>query len=249
LTFDLTAEQQEWSRRARDVSHAVIAAHAQAIDEDGVIPDEVRSALSARSLSNPFAEGAISGSVVLEEIAAVSAGVATAIGLEWTGQAPVIGGNELPGLRGSALDAERASGDRPERVRLVLCAVAIGVGRAAVAHAVEVMKSRGIRPSGDEAAPHWALADAAAELDAARLLTLSAAQVVERSEPADVALSMAARLSAAAVERAVEAASLIDGPSGYRRGSALERLTRDARTLKLLLEEGTRQKAQGTTVD
>ena len=125
MTFDLTAEQQEWSRRARDVSHAVIAAHAQAIDEGGVIPDEVRSALSARSLANPFADGAISGSIVLEEIAAVSAGVATAIGLEWTGQPIASGGDGLPGLRGSSLDAQRTPGDRPERVRLVLCAVAM----------------------------------------------------------------------------------------------------------------------------
>jgi alkylation response protein AidB-like acyl-CoA dehydrogenase len=235
VTFELTAEQQEWSRRARDFSQAVVAAHAQAIDEGGVIPDELRSALSAPSLANPFSEGAISGSIALEEIAAVSAGVATAIGLEWTGHAHAGVSGELPGLRGSSLDTQRASGDRPERVRLVLCAVAIGVGRAAVAQAVDVMKSRGIRPSGDEPTPHWALADAAAELDAARLLTLSAAQVVERSEPAEVALAMAARLSGAAVERAVEAASLIAGPAGYRRGSALERLTRDARTLKLLL--------------
>ncbi len=180
---------------------------AQAIDEGGTIPDGVREAVAARSFTNPFSDGAISASVVVEEIAAVSAGVATAMGLAWTGHSAEQRAGGLPGLRGSGLSAQEMSGDRAGRLRLVLCAVAIGVGRAAVAHAIEVMKSRGIRPSGDEPTPHWALADAAAELDAARLLTLSAAQVVDRGEPADAALEMAARLSAAAAERAVEAAS------------------------------------------
>lgn len=235
MTFDLTAQQEAWSRRAREFSQAV-AGLAQAIDEHGVIPDDVRRAVTARSITNPFADDAISASVVVEEIAAVSSGVAAAMGLEWAGYTASSEQDGLPGLRGSALDAAFRQGDGSGRVRLVLCAVAIGVGRAAVAQAVEVMKSRGIRPSGDEPTPHWALADAAAELDAARLLTLSAAQVVDRGESADAPLSMAARLSANAAERAVEAASLIEGPGGYRRGSALERLTRDARTLKLLLQ-------------
>jgi alkylation response protein AidB-like acyl-CoA dehydrogenase len=234
VTFDLSEAQEAWSRRAREFSEAAVARHAQAIDERGVIPDEVRDAVSARSLTNPFSDGAVSASVALEEIAAVSAGVATALGLEWTGRAPS-GGDGLPGLRGSSIDGT-SSGEVPDApARLVLCAVALGVGRAAIAHAIAEMKTRGIRPSGDEPTPHWTLADAAAALDAARLLTLSAAQVLERGESSDAALSMAAGLASAAAEGAVEAASLIEGPAGYRRGSALERLTRDARTLKLLL--------------
>jgi alkylation response protein AidB-like acyl-CoA dehydrogenase len=235
VTFDLSAGQEAWSRRAREFSEAVVAQHATAIDERGVIPDEVRGAANARSLTNPFSDGAVSASVVLEEIAAVSSGVAAAMGLEWAGQPAGRGGDELPGLRGSSIDVTLRGGLLDARARLVLCAVAIGVGRAAVAEAIVVMKARGIRPSGDEPTPHWALADAAAELDAARLLTLSAAQAIERGEQSDEAVSMAAGLSAAAAEGAVEAATLVAGPAGYRRGSALERLARDARTLKLLL--------------
>jgi alkylation response protein AidB-like acyl-CoA dehydrogenase len=249
VTFDLTAAQEAWSRRAREFSQAVVAGHAQAIDERGVIPAEVRDAVNARSLTNPFSDDAVSASVVVEEIAAVSAGVATAMGLEWTGRLASGGHDGLPGLRGSSIDAGPNADPRDLRARLVLCAVAVGVGRAAVARAIEVMKSRGIRPGGDEPTPHWALADAAAELDAARLLTLSAAQVVDRGEPVDAPLEMAAQLSAVAAERAVEAASAIEGPGGYRLGELLERLTRDARTLRLLLEEGTRHKAQGKTGD
>jgi alkylation response protein AidB-like acyl-CoA dehydrogenase len=246
VTFDFTEEQRAWSQRARDFSLAVVADHARAIDEGGAIPSGVREALDTQAMTKAFANGAVAGAVVLEEIAAASAGVATALGLQWAGVALMGAQSELAGLRGSGVDAGAAN-RQPERVRLVLCAVAIGVGRAAVAIGVEAMKSRGIRPSGDETTPHWALADAAAELDAARLLTLSAAQIVERGEAADAALLMAARLSSAAVEGAVDAASVIEGPGGYRRGATLERLTRDARTLKLLLAEGTRQKAQGTT--
>ncbi len=235
MTFEFTSEQQEWSRRARELSARVLAGQAQSIDDNGVIPDDVRAALTAGAIDNPFSHGAVAGSLALEEIAAQSAGVATALGLEWTGQTAAGDISELPGLRGSSPAVGLTSAAQPERVRLVLCVVAIGVAKAAMAQAVEVMKARGIRPSGDEPTPHWALADAATELDAARLLVLSAAQIVERGEPADVALSMAARLSAAAAERGVEAASVIEGPSGYRRGGALDRLTRDARTLKLLL--------------
>jgi alkylation response protein AidB-like acyl-CoA dehydrogenase len=171
VTFELTTQQQEWSRRAREFSQAIVASLAQAIDEGGTIPDGVLEAVSARSLTNPFSDGAISASVVVEEIAAVSAGVATAMGRAWTGHSAASGQQGFPGLRGSGLDAQELSGDRAGRLRLVLCAVAIGVGRAAVAHAIGVMKSRGIRPGGDEPTPHWALADAAADLDAARLVS------------------------------------------------------------------------------
>ncbi|MGH9202798.1 MAG: hypothetical protein ACRD2A_16355, partial [Vicinamibacterales bacterium] len=83
MTFDLTPEQREWSRRARDFSLAVVASLAQAIDEQGVIPSAVREA--AQSFTNPFSAGVVSGSVVVEEIASISAGVAAAIGLEWVG--------------------------------------------------------------------------------------------------------------------------------------------------------------------
>jgi alkylation response protein AidB-like acyl-CoA dehydrogenase len=83
--------------------------------------------------------------------------------------------------------------------------------------------------------PHWALADAAAELDAARLLTLSAAQMMERDEDAEKAIELAKTLSASAAEKAVQAAIRIEGADGYARAGLLERLTRDARQLTVIL--------------
>lgn len=241
MIFELTAEQDSWSGRARDFSLAIVAERAKEIDDLGVISNEIRDALAARSLGNPFTDGAVAASIAIEEIAAVSAGAAAAIGLEWTGAVKTEDRStkqeSLPGLRGSALGADRSSHPKGERAQLVLCAVAIGVGRAAIAVAVQAMKSRGIKASGDETTPHWTLADAAAELAAARLLVLSAAQAVERSEAAEASLSMAARLSTTAAEGAVAAASLVVGVEGYRSGSPLERFTRDARTLTLLLAQ------------
>ncbi len=121
------------------------------------------------------------------------------------------------------------------RSRLVCCAVALGVGRAAVNHGVAAMKQTNIRPGGDEKVPHWALADAAAELDAARLLTLNAAQMMERDEESERTIDLAKTLSATAAEKAVEAAIRIQGVDGYARAGLLERLTRDARTLTVIL--------------
>jgi alkylation response protein AidB-like acyl-CoA dehydrogenase len=97
------------------------------------------------------------------------------------------------------------------------------------------MKRTNIRPGGDEKIPHWALADAAAEVDAARLLTLSAAQLVERDEPSEHAIDLAKTFSAAAAEKAVQAALRIEGADGYARAGLLERLSRDARQLTVIL--------------
>jgi alkylation response protein AidB-like acyl-CoA dehydrogenase len=119
---------------------------------------------------------------------------------------------------------------------LVLCAVAVGVARAALAEAIATMKTRGQTASGDERVPHWALADAAAEIDAARLLMLSAAQLYDRGADAAPAIALARSLAAPTAERAVEAAIRSVGSSSYQVGSLLERLSRDARTLSFVVD-------------
>ena len=89
----------------------------------------------------------------------------------------------MPGFEGSesalASMPRRATGSR---ARLVAAAVALGVGRAAIAHAIASMKKAGVKPGPDETAPHWAFADGATEVAAARLLTYRAAQVLDRGE-------------------------------------------------------------------
>ena len=98
------------------------------------------------------------------------------------------------------------------------------------------MKKAGVKPGPDETAPHWALADGATEVAAARLLTYSAAQMLDRGENAEDADHAARRCSRPTPrERAVDAAIRVEGATGYAKGGLLERLSRDARTLQVIL--------------
>jgi alkylation response protein AidB-like acyl-CoA dehydrogenase len=110
------------------------------------------------------------------------------------------------------------------------------------------MKEGGVRPGGDERTPHWTLADAAAEIDAARLLTLSAAQRLDEETGAAAAIALARSFSAPAAERAVDAAIRVVGPLGYHAGSLLERLSRDARTLTLVLDTVEQSRASAASI-
>src|SRR5262249_32584337 len=77
------------------------------------------------------------------------------------------------------------SGDsNTARTRLLAAGIALGIGRAAVAHAVASMKAANVVPGPDATVPHWAVADGATEVEAARLLTYSAAQALDRNESA-----------------------------------------------------------------
>ena len=240
MTFDLTPDQQAIVDRARGVTRAARSV-AAAIDKTGRIPEEVTQALIAEALADPFAGAEMAAVLIIEELASASAGLAASIGFgsaAGSGAAGTVIPPSLPGLRGAEFglaSVQRATGSTLMRARLVCCAVALGVGRSAVAHAVAAMKRTGLRPGGDEKVPHWALADAAAELDAARLLTLQAAQTVERADDYETAIRLARSLSAAAAEKAVHAAIRVEGPDGYARGGLLERLARDARTLQVIL--------------
>ena len=121
------------------------------------------------------------------------------------------------------------------RARLIAAAVALGVGRAAIAHTLASMKKAGVTPGPDETAPHWAVADGATEVGAARMLTYQAAQLLDRGEEADDAIARAHIFAANAAARAVEAALRIVGAAGFTRGGLLDHLSRDARTLQVIL--------------
>lgn len=239
MTFDLADEQRQAVASVRAVALEVVAPLAAAIDADGAIPETVSRALTSAGVSDPFAGGAVSGAAVVEELAAASAGAAAAVGLGSPGGTPSRGASsDLAGLRGAdaALAAlEGASPSTLERARLALAAVAVGVGRAAVAEAVATMKKRGVRPGGDEPTPYWSLADAATDVEAARLLTMRAADALDRGGDAGPAIALAKGYAAATAMRAVEAAMFVIGPEACRRGALLERLARDARTLTLAL--------------
>lgn len=240
MNFDPSPEQQAVVARARGVAKQIRSV-AAAIDKAGRVPEELTQLLIGEALLDPFVSDEVTAILIIEELAAASAGLAASLGFG-SAAGSGAGGTVIPpalaGLRGAEFElagVQRATGSTMRRARLVCCGVALGIGRAAVTHAVTVLKRMNIRPGGDETVPHWALADAAAELDAARLLTLSAAQMVERNELSEPAIDLAKMLSATAAENAVQAAIRIEGVDGYARAGLLERLTRDARTLTVIL--------------
>lgn len=168
-------------------------------------------------------------------------------------QALVAQATTLTSLPASALDAvlvaeERARHDagddvkfgfedesNPIRARLIAAAAALGIGRAAVTHALAFMKAHDVKAGPDTTVPHWAFADGATEVEAARLLTYSAAQAVDRGEPSETFVARVLDFAARAAQQAVDAAIRVEGAAGYSKGSLLERLSRDARTLQVIL--------------
>lgn len=241
MTFDFTPEQHALVKRAREAAAAIGDGVANAIDTLGSIPEDVSKSLKAQSLKHVFEHGIMNAMIVIEEIAAVSAGLAAHVGLESATGSPdrkTVIPQSLPGLRSAEMQiaaVEIGSDDTRAKGRLAAAAVALGVGRAAVKHAIASMKKNDVKPGPDTTIPHWALADGATEVEAARMLAYAAAQSLDRGNRSDDLISRALDYASRAAEQAVDAAIRIEGSSGYLKGSVLERLTRDARTLQVIL--------------
>ena len=79
------------------------------------------------------------------------------------------------------------------------------------------------------------LADMATELDAARMLTLKAADARDRAtrRVRRVEAAMAKLVASEAAHRAADSAMQILASHGYRRGSVVERLFRDVRATEI----------------
>ena len=116
------------------------------------------------------------------------------------------------------------------RVRILLAAAGLGMGRRALneaLHAAHTLRGRG---AGGEQTVQGLLADAATELDAAMLLTWKAASAATLS----LAEASMAKLAATdATLRAVARATQVIGVDSFRRGHIVERLTQDVRALEL----------------
>jgi butyryl-CoA dehydrogenase len=119
--------------------------------------------------------------------------------------------------------------------RVAIAAQALGVGDAAMREALEHAKTRSAfgQPIGNYQAIQWMLADMATELDAARMLTLKAADARERRASPTVDASMAKLFASEAAHRAADKAMQILASKGYRRGSVVERLFRDVRAAEI----------------
>jgi alkylation response protein AidB-like acyl-CoA dehydrogenase len=191
----------------------------------------VANAAAAKSLPTQ----AIDAVLVVEAIASSDPSRGARFGFEGIGGKSNATAEMMPGLEGS----ESALASIPEtnrtRARLIAAAVALGVGRAAIDYTIASMKKLGVKADPDQTAPHWALADGATEIAAARVLTYSAAQMLDRGENADDAITRAQAFAANAAQRAVEAAIRVVGAVGYGKGSLLDRLSRDAQTLQVIL--------------
>jgi len=141
--------------------------------------------------------------------------------------------------RNSAADEEAhtfLNDPSPARARLLAAASAVGIGRAAIEHAVAFMKANNITAGPDTTVPHWTVADGATEVEAARLLTYAAAQELDLGGQADSSIARALEFAVRAAQRAVDAAISVEGIAGYSKGGLLDRLARDARTLQVVLK-------------
>jgi alkylation response protein AidB-like acyl-CoA dehydrogenase len=119
--------------------------------------------------------------------------------------------------------------------RIGIAAQALGIGEAALAEAIAHAKSREQfgQPIASYQAIQWMLADSATELAAARMLTWRAADARGRQERSTVEASMAKLAASEAAHRSADRAMQVLASAGYRRGSAVERLFRDARATEI----------------
>ena len=191
----------------------------------------VSGASSMKTLPAP----AIDAVLVVEEISSRDPSRGARFGFEGVGGKSHTTAAMMPGLEGSEAALASIPPTNRIRARLIAAAVALGVGRAAIQHTIESMKRLGVKPGPETTVPHWALADGATDVAAARLLTYGAAQMLDRGEDADDAVTRAHVFAADAAQRAVDAAIRVEGADGYTKGGLLERLSLDARTLQVIL--------------
>jgi butyryl-CoA dehydrogenase len=119
--------------------------------------------------------------------------------------------------------------------RIAIAAQALGIGQAALDEALQHAKTRHTfgKPIAEYEAIQFMLSDMSTELDGARMLTYKAAalkpyQVSVASEAAQAKLA-----ASEAAHRAADKAMQILASAGYRRGSVVERLFRDARATEI----------------
>jgi alkylation response protein AidB-like acyl-CoA dehydrogenase len=119
--------------------------------------------------------------------------------------------------------------------RVGIAAQALGIGEAAIHEAIAFAKGRQAfgQPIANYQAIQWMLADAATDLEAARMLTWKAADAKDRQERIRLEASMAKLAASEAGHKAADKAMQILASAGYRRGSVVERLFRDVRATEI----------------
>ena len=128
-----------------------------------------------------------------------------------------------------------------DRGRINVAALALGLGQAALDAAVAYARQR--EQFGQKIAAfqgvQFPIAEAATEIEAARLLTLNAARMADAGLPIKKEAAMAKFFAAEAALRACSSAVEIHGGYGYMREYPVERYLRDAKLYQI--GEGTSQ--------
>ncbi len=119
--------------------------------------------------------------------------------------------------------------------RIGIAALSVGLAQAAFEEAVQYAKQRkafGI-PIAEQEAIQWMIADAATEIQAARLLVYYAAWVKDAEKPYSKEAAMAKMFASEMAERVCRNAIQIHGGYGYSREYPVERIYRDARLMTI----------------
>lgn len=114
-----------------------------------------------------------------------------------------------------------------------LPARAVGIARAALEETIDFASGEGGRSLADSQAVRHRIAEMAQQVDAARLLTLRAADLADRGREADAERRMAKIYATEAAVDVTNEALRLHGEAGYAEGSDVERYFRDARLLPI----------------
>ena len=115
------------------------------------------------------------------------------------------------------------------RIRVLMAAAGMGIGRRALREALATARAAHTAAAGEQTV-QGLLADAATELDAAKMMMWKAASA---PVPSLADASMAKLAATSAAQRAVERATQVVGADSFQRGHIIERLAQDVRALEL----------------
>ncbi len=119
--------------------------------------------------------------------------------------------------------------------RIAMAAMAVGIAQAALDHAVRYMKQRTAfgRTLAEFNGLQGMIAEVAAEIEVARLLTLRAAWLKDQGRPAAHAAAMAKLFASETAMKAASRAVQIHGGAGYITEFPVERIFRDAKLTEI----------------
>lgn len=119
--------------------------------------------------------------------------------------------------------------------RISIGALSVGLAQAAFEEAVKYARQRRAfgKPIAEHQAIQWMIADAALEIDAARLMVYRAAWLKDRGKDFAKAAAMAKLMASETAEKVCRNAIQIHGSYGYSREFPVERIYRDQRLMTI----------------